>query len=330
MKSSTDPTLLLESVESTKVVTSMKYLVDPTLLMGSDVSTDYFFIISSSILSEQGGIPLTLSTPPPSPMMVSFYWNDLVRPHLPSSAPFQIRVEVNSKNIYRCIVDEGASASILASLAWKYLVSLELVSALHELLDFDICPSEYLGIIPQLSISLGGNNFLVDVIVVQGPLYFNMLLEHDYVYGMNIVVYMLFQVMHFPHNGIIVTIDQLEYDNHHPNSALVQDAPLYVPSIHVDSTLPQVNYVASYPWCSIAPEKELVNSCFPSRDLVSTIDPLIYRMGALLPPLGPANLEFHFKSNLVVCRSSIPYDCDSSLIESTSYGHNLHHHMEYG
>jgi hypothetical protein len=49
--------------------------------------------------------------------------------------------------------------------------------------------------------------------------------------------------MHFPHNGSIVTIDQLEYDNHHPNSAFVQDAPLYVPSIRVDSTSPQVNYV---------------------------------------------------------------------------------------
>jgi hypothetical protein len=67
---------------------SMQYLVDPTLLLGSDVSTDYVFSISSSVLSEQGGIPLTSSTPPPSPRMVSFDWNDLVEPHLPSSTPF--------------------------------------------------------------------------------------------------------------------------------------------------------------------------------------------------------------------------------------------------
>jgi hypothetical protein len=67
--------------------------------------------------------------------------------------------------------------------------------------------------------------------VVQGPLDFNMLLGHDYVYSMNVVVSMLFQVMHFPHNGSIVTIDQLEYDNHHPNSTLVQASPLYVPSV---------------------------------------------------------------------------------------------------
>jgi hypothetical protein len=78
-----------------------------------------FLAFPVQVLSEQGGIPLTSSTPPPSPRMVSFDWNDLVEPHLPSSAPFQIRVEVNSKNIYRCIVDEGASASILSSSVWK-------------------------------------------------------------------------------------------------------------------------------------------------------------------------------------------------------------------
>jgi hypothetical protein len=249
MQSSVDPTLLLESVESTKVVTLMQYLADPTLLMESDVSTDYVFSISSSVLSEQGGILLTSSTYPPSPRMVSFYWNDLVEPHLPSSAPFQIRVEVNSKNIYRCIVDEGASTSILSSSAWKDLISPELVSALYELLDFDKRPSEYLGILPQLPISLGGKIFLVDVIVVQGLLDFNMLLGRDYVYAMKVVVSTLFWVMHFPHNGRIVTIDQLAFDNHHPNSALVQVAPLYVPSVRVDSTSPRINYVASYPWC---------------------------------------------------------------------------------
>jgi hypothetical protein len=50
MQSSVDPTLLLESVESSKVVTPMQYFVDPTLLTGSDVSTDYVFSISSLVL----------------------------------------------------------------------------------------------------------------------------------------------------------------------------------------------------------------------------------------------------------------------------------------
>jgi hypothetical protein len=175
-----------------KMITSMQSSTDPTLLLGSYVSTNYVFSVSSSILLEQGGISLVPSTPPPSPKMVSFDWNDLVEPCLPSSATFQIRVEVNSTNIYHCIVDEGASSSILSSSVWKVLGSPKLVSALHEMLDFDRRPSEYLEVLSQFPISLGGNIVHVDVIVVQGTLDFNMLLGHDYVYAMNVVVSTLF------------------------------------------------------------------------------------------------------------------------------------------
>jgi hypothetical protein len=132
------------------------------------------------------------------------------------------------------------------------------------MLDFDRCPSEYLGILPQFPISLGGKIFLVDVVMVQGPLYFNMLLGCDYVYSLNVVVSTLFRVIHFPHTGSIFTINQLASDNIHPNSVLVQDAPLYIKIIHVDSTPTEINYVASYPQCSISPYQELVHSCFPA------------------------------------------------------------------
>jgi hypothetical protein len=49
-----------------------------------------------------------------------------------------------------------------------------------------------------------------------------------------------------------------------------------------------------------------------------------------LPPLGPSGLEYPSESDLVVCRSSSPHACDSSLIEYASSGQNLHRHMEYG
>ena len=76
-----------------------------------------------------------------------------------------------------------------------------------------------------------------------------------------------------------------------------------------------------------------MKSCWPSRDLLSAIDPLVYPMGAwepLFPPLGPSRLEYPSESDLIVCRSSSPRDRDSSLIDSTSLGQNLHRHMEYG
>jgi hypothetical protein len=91
--------------------------------------------------------------------------------------------------------------------------------------------------------------------------------------------------------------------------------------------------VASYPRCSISPKQKLVHSCFPYQDLVSTIDPLVYPMGEwepLLPPMVLSDLEFPFKSDLIVCRSSSPHACDSLLIDSSSPCQNPHRHMEYG
>ena len=47
--------------------------------------------------------------------------------------------------------------------------------------------------------------------IVQGTLYFNLLLGRDYVYAMKVVVSTLFRVMYFPHDGNIVTVDQLSF-----------------------------------------------------------------------------------------------------------------------
>ena len=65
----------------------------------------------------------------------------------------------------------------------------------------------------HLPITLGGKTVCIDVMVVQGPLDFNLLLGHDYVYAMKAVVLVstLFRVMHFSHDGNIVTIDQLSF-----------------------------------------------------------------------------------------------------------------------
>ena len=57
-----------------------------------------------------------------------------------------------------------------------------------------------------MTITLGGKTDYIDVIVVQGPLDFNLLLGCDYVYAMKDVVSTLFRVMHLPHDGKIVTI----------------------------------------------------------------------------------------------------------------------------
>ena len=62
-----------------------------------------------------------------------------------------------------------------------------------------------------MPITLEGKTIFIDVIVVQGPLDFNLLLGCDYVYAMKFVVSTLFRVMYFPHDGKIVTVDQLSF-----------------------------------------------------------------------------------------------------------------------
>ena len=86
-------------------------------------------------------------------------------------------------------------------------------------------------------ITLGGKTIYIDVMVVHGPLDFNLLLGHDYIYAMKAIVSTLFRVMHFPHDGNIVTIDQLSFvtPNHRitPSNQTTLNVPhvLVVPSI---------------------------------------------------------------------------------------------------
>ena len=85
----------------------------------------------------------------------------------------------------------------------------------------------------------------MDVMVVPGPLDFNLLLGHDYTYAMGVLVSSLFRVMCFPHQGQIVTIDQLT--SFGPNMATSPPSSLSDLYPPVVSSLPHVNYVATCP-----------------------------------------------------------------------------------
>ena len=85
----------------------------------------------------------------------------------------------------------------------------------------------------------------MDVMVVPGPLDFNLSLGHDYTYAMGALVSSLFYVMCFLHQGRIVTIDQLAFFGLNmaasPPSSLLD---LYLSAV---SSSPHVNYVATCP-----------------------------------------------------------------------------------
>ena len=142
----------------------------------------------------------------------------------------------STKSILCTIIGEGASVSILSSNAWQAIGSPPLVPATNQILPFNQIPTTPLGILSQLHITLEGKIVCIDVMVVQCPLDFNLLLGWDYVYVMNTIVSTLFQVMYFPHDGKIVTIDQLSFVKHDH---------LMTPSHHTSLNVPHVLVVPS-------------------------------------------------------------------------------------
>jgi hypothetical protein len=103
----------------------------------------------------------------------------------------------------------------------------------------------------------------------------------------------LFQLMCFPHNENIVMIDQLSFIDPH---LMVNHPPsLNGPYMPVMSSLPQVNYVTTYPMHSTLHEREYL----PSPDLDMVVDMVKYLIWLLEPDI-PTLIEvfdmFSFQS----------------------------------
>jgi hypothetical protein len=125
-------------------------------------------------IEQEGGSSHIPMTPPPSSLVTSFDWSRLAGYHLPSYVPFQITVQAYNMVVPSTIIDEGASVSILSSTTWQALGSPQLVPITQNLLAFNRGTSQPLGILPKLPITLGGKIVYIDVMVVQGPLDFNL------------------------------------------------------------------------------------------------------------------------------------------------------------
>jgi hypothetical protein len=67
------------------------------------------------------------------------------------------------------------------------------------------------GILPSFLIQLGVKTVSIEIKLVDNLLDYNILLGHSYTYVMIVVVSLIFRVLCFPHEGKIVTIDQLSY-----------------------------------------------------------------------------------------------------------------------
>jgi hypothetical protein len=85
----------------------------------------------------------------------------------------------------------------------------QLSSVTQNLLAFNKRTSQPLGTLDKFPITLVVKTIFIDVMVVQDPLDSSLLLGRDYVYAMKAIVSTLFHVISFPHDGRMVTIDQL-------------------------------------------------------------------------------------------------------------------------
>ena len=194
-------------------------------------------------------------------------------------------MQAYDKYLYHIILDERASISILSSTTCQALGSPDLVPATNHPLPFNRRPSEPLGMLPQLPILLGGKNVCIDFMVVQGPLDFNFLLGRNNTYAMKVVVFTLFRVMLFPHNGSIVTIDQLSFVSPIHSMTANHLSSLNVPCVQVFAPPQHVKYVALFPMHSISNQKDPLFPCSPSLDFSRTIDKVTPSLWALEPDL---------------------------------------------
>jgi hypothetical protein len=143
-----------------------------------------------------------------------------LKPRLPYHVAFQIVVahptKTFTRNIFRTVVDEGASTCVMSLACWKAIGQPELSPSPTLLTAFDGRSFRLHGIIPSFPVQLGGKTVCVEVEVVDAPIDYNLLLGRSWTYAMQAVVATIFRVLLFPHEGRIVTIDQLSFSRPDP------------------------------------------------------------------------------------------------------------------
>jgi hypothetical protein len=188
------PKLPLEN--ATQVIDRIPSWIDPTLPLESKPHSSHVFLVDteSTVL---GGIHPSSVEPPPSNETIIFYWGVLIGPRLPSHIPFKITVQFCGQDVPRMLIDEGMSISILSFIAWQALGYPQLVSVTQNLLTFNRRTSQPLGTLPRFPVTLGGKIVFIDIMVVQDPLDFDLLIGRDYVYSIKAIMSTIFFVI-FP------------------------------------------------------------------------------------------------------------------------------------
>jgi hypothetical protein len=109
-------------------------------------------------------------------------------PRLPPQSEFQIQVVVEKKNIYRTVIDEGASTCVMFITCWKVIGSHALTESHNTLIAFNGIGFKPYDVLPSLSITLEGKSVKFKVEVFDAPLDYNLLLGCSWIDSMHTVV----------------------------------------------------------------------------------------------------------------------------------------------
>jgi hypothetical protein len=124
---------------------------------------------------------------------------------------FQIQAMVGGKNIHHTVLDEVASTFFVYLTCWRAIGSLELNQFPTTLKAFNGHCFQPYRLLKSFAMELKGKVVSVDIEVVGVPLDYNLLLGCSWFYAMSVVASSIFHILQFPHQGKIVTIDQLHY-----------------------------------------------------------------------------------------------------------------------
>ena len=94
---------------------------------------------------------------------------------------------------------------------WKSIGSPQLTKSSTTLKSFDERGFQLHGLMPTLSVELGGKIVSIHMEFVDTPFFYNILLGRNWFYAMTVVASTVFRTLQFPHLGKIVTIDQLDF-----------------------------------------------------------------------------------------------------------------------
>jgi hypothetical protein len=96
---------------------------------------------------------------------------------------------------------------------WKDIGSPPLIESHNTLKAFNGSGFKPYDVLPSFPITLEGKMVNVEVEVFDAPLDYNLLLGHSWIDSMCEIVSTLFCVLCFPHQGKVVTVDQLAFFN---------------------------------------------------------------------------------------------------------------------